>query len=152
MKILFVCTGNTCRSPMAEGILRSLAKERNINVEVKSVGISVFDGEKASKNTIEAMKKIGIDISEHKASQLHKDLVEEVDLILTLSRSHKEFVLSSYPSSKNKLFTLTEYAYGVEKDIEDPFGRSLSVYEKTRDEIYQAVIQIKEKIVKREDD
>lgn len=150
MKILFVCTGNTCRSPMAEGILRFLTKEKDMNLEIKSVGISVYDGEKASKNTIEAMKKIGIDISEHKASQIHRDLVEEVDLILTLSRSHKEFILSNYPSSKNKVFTLTEYTYGVEKDIEDPFGRSLSVYEKTRDEIYQALIQIK--IVKLEAD
>lgn len=143
MKILFVCTGNTCRSPMAEGILRAMGNEKNMNVEVKSAGISVYDGERASKNTIEAMKKIGIDISEHKASQLHKDLVEEADLILTMSYSHKDFILANYPSSRNKLFTLTECAYGVEKDIEDPFGRSLPVYEKTRDEIYQAVMQIR---------
>lgn len=143
MKILFVCTGNTCRSPMAEGILRFLTKEKDMNLQIKSAGIAVYDGEKASKNTIEAMKKIGIDISEHKASQIHRDLVEEVDLILTLSRSHKEFIVLNYPSSKNKIFTLTEYAYGVEKDIEDPFGRSLAVYEKTRDEIYQAVMQVR---------
>lgn len=143
MRILFVCTGNTCRSPMAEGILKSIGNKNNMDLEIKSVGISVYDGEKASKNSIEAMKKIGIDISEHEATQLRRDLVEEADLILTMSNSHKEFILSNYPSSRNKLFTLTEYVYGVEKDIEDPFGRSLSVYERTRDEIYQAIMQMK---------
>ena len=142
MRILFVCTGNTCRSPMAEGILKSIGNKNNMDLEIKSVGISVYDGEKASKNSIEAMKKIGIDISEHEATQLRRDLVEEADLILTMSTSHKKFILSNYPSSRDKLFTLTEYVYGVEKDIEDPFGRSLSVYERTRDEIYQAVEKI----------
>lgn len=142
MKILFVCTGNTCRSPMAEGILRSLAKINDMKLEVKSAGTSAYDGEKVSKNSIEAMKKLGIDISEHKATQLHKDLGEESDLILTMSSSHKELILLKYPSSKNKLFTLNEYAYNVEKDIEDPFGRDLTIYENTRDEIYQAIKKI----------
>ncbi|MDR7856960.1 low molecular weight protein arginine phosphatase [Tissierella sp.] len=143
MKVLFVCTGNTCRSPMAEGILKSIAKEKGLDIDVDSVGISAYDGSQASPNSIEAMKKIKIDISKHKASQLHRDLVDESDLILTLSQSHKEFILSNYPQAKDKLFTLLKYAYGEEKDVADPFGRNLAYYERTRDEIYEAIMQFK---------
>lgn len=136
---------------MAEGILKSLASKENINIEVKSAGISVYEGEDAGENTIEAMREIGINMLGHKSTQIYKNLVDEVDLILTMSSSHKKFILLNYPYSKDKLFTLTEYAYGIDKDIMDPFGRSLVVYEKTRDEIYQVIIEIKTKIFKSEE-
>lgn len=142
MKILIVCTGNTCRSPMAEGIFRSLGQERGLDILVKSVGIAVFDGENASTNAIKAMENINIDISTHKSSQFHKGLVEEYDLILTMANSHKETIVLNFPDSKDKVFTLLEYAYKVEKDVEDPFGKNLILYENTRDEIYEAILNI----------
>ncbi|CAK7049092.1 protein tyrosine phosphatase [Tissierella sp. P1] len=142
MIVLFVCTGNTCRSPMAEGILKSIAKEKKLSLEVKSAGISVFDGDNASRNSIEAMKKIGIDISKHKARQLHRDLVDEADLILTMSRPHKEIIISNFPSAKDKIFALLEYVYKIDKDIADPYGGNLLLYEHTREEIYKAIKKI----------
>lgn len=142
MIVLFVCTGNTCRSPMAEGILKSIAKEKKLSLEVKSAGISVFDGDNASRNSIEAMKKIGIDISKHKARQLHRDLVDEADLILTMSRPHKEIIISNFPSAKDKIFALLEYVYKIDKDIADPYGGNLLLYEYTREEIYKAIKKI----------
>lgn len=142
MIVLFVCTGNTCRSPMAEGILKSIAEEKNLDLKVSSAGISVFDGDNASKNSINAMKKIGINISQHEARQLHRDLIDEADLILTMSKSHKEFIRANFSSAKDKVFTLLEYVDKIDKDIGDPYGGNLSLYEHTRDEIYQAIEKI----------
>ncbi|HAE92070.1 protein-tyrosine phosphatase [Tissierella praeacuta DSM 18095] len=142
MKILFICTGNTCRSPMAEGILKFMIEKNNLNIEVESAGISVFHGDNASKNSIEAMKKIGIDISRHRAKQIHGELVNDARLILTMSKSHKDFIILNFPRSRDKVFTLLEYAYKLDKDVVDPFGGRLTVYENTRDEIYRAIEKI----------
>ncbi len=139
MKILFVCTGNTCRSPMAEGILNKLAKEKNLSVRGSSAGIMTMDGLEASRNSILAMEKIGIDISKHRSRQVNASLIETSDLILTMSRSHKMAILGSYEASRGKVFTLLEYAKNISKDILDPYGRELEVYENTREEIKGAI-------------
>lgn len=142
MKVLFVCTGNTCRSPMAEGILRQMAKDKGLDIEVGSAGIAVYDGDLAAKNSIDAMKEINIDISQHRSAQLHRAMIEEYDLILTMSSGHKHGILSNFPRSGDKVFTLLEYAYGTNKDVADPYGGSLGIYLETRDEIYGAIEEI----------
>lgn len=139
MKVLFVCTGNTCRSPMAEGILNHIANEKNLPIEVSSAGISVFDGDSAAANAVKAMGNINIDISKHISQEINKQLIEKMDLILTMSNSHKDFILLNYPEAKDKIFTLMEYSYDEEKNVADPFGGPLSVYEKTRDQLYNAI-------------
>lgn len=147
MKILFVCTGNTCRSPMAEGILKSMAKERNLDIKVGSAGVSVLPGDRAARNAIKTMADLGLDISKHSSSQMNYELAEEFDLILTMSNSHRDIILSEFPQTREKTFTLMDYAYGNNGNVIDPFGGSLDMYEKTRDEIYEALEKILMKII-----
>ncbi|GFN36846.1 low molecular weight protein arginine phosphatase [Tepidimicrobium xylanilyticum] len=142
MKILFVCTGNTCRSPMAQVLLEKIAKDKGLNIEVKSAGIFALDGQKASANAIEVMKQEGIDLENHRARIIHRDLLEEADLILTMSKSHKEALLSKFDFVKGKVYTLKEYAYGKEEDIEDPFGGDIRDYRRAKEEIKEALKQL----------
>ena len=127
---------------MAQGILRSMVEKKGFDINVSSAGIAAFDGSPAANNAIIAMEKIGIDIKNHKSTILHRELIMNSDLILTMSRNHKDIILSNFPKSKDKVFTLTEYATEEDGDILDPFGGSLEIYEKTRDEIYKLIEQI----------
>lgn len=146
MNILFVCTGNTCRSPMAEALMRKYAQEKGLDVKVKSAGIYAFDGQDASKEAVHVMKEEGIDISSHRSNLLYRNLVEDADLILTMSKSHKEQLLSRYDFLTGKIFTLKEYAYSKEEDIEDPFGRGVEVYRKAKEEIKEAIKAVVERL------
>ena len=142
MNILFVCTGNTCRSPMAQALLEKKASEIGMDIGVKSAGIFALDGQGASKEAIEVLRADGIDIRNHRANMIHRDLLEESDLILTMSISHKEDLLSKYEFTNGKVYTLKEYAYGIEEDVSDPFGGGIRVYERTKYEIEKALKEI----------
>lgn len=127
---------------MAEGILRDLAEKNNLHIQVQSAGTHAAINAPAATFAIEAMKDIGIDISSHKSNQVNSELLEETDLVLTMSKSHKKQLLHQYPSIKDKLFLLNDYAFGRPRDIEDPFGAPLRYYEKARDEIREAIEEI----------
>lgn len=143
MKILIVCTGNTCRSPMTEGIFNELKKD--LDIQVLSAGISAYEGSPMSENAIKSMKGIH-DISHYRAKMVNADLVEEADLILTMTKMHRDILITSYKGIEDKTYLLNDYAFGVENDIEDPFGGSLEVYDRARNEIYRAVKNIINKI------
>ncbi len=128
---------------MAEGLLNSIAKKNNLDIEAKSAGVYAFDGDVANKNAVSALEALGIDISGHKSQHVSKELVDEVDLILTMSRSHKKTLIMNYPNAEDKIFLLNEYAFDDERDIADPFGRDLHNYQITRDEILKALKSIK---------
>lgn len=161
MNILFVCTGNTCRSPMAEGIFKDMLKKNNIeNIKVSSAGISVFPGEHANEKAIAVLKEKGINIEEHRASQL-SDEIDNADLILTMTSGHKKIIADYFKNKtgepSTRLFTLKEFAAKISEerltdpDIHDPYGLSYKMYEKSRDEIEKELNKILRNIDKLEE-
>ncbi|GIP19035.1 protein-tyrosine-phosphatase [Paenibacillus montaniterrae] len=109
-RILFLCTGNTCRSPMAEAFLKGLAHEKGLILAVRSAGISTVDGLPVSTNSKHALERRGI---QHQGSSvaMNEEALHWADLILTMTTSHKREVMRRYPEVMDKLYTLKEYAY-----------------------------------------
>lgn len=118
LRILFVCTGNTCRSPMAEAILRKLANERGLQLEVKSAGVAATDGAPISRHAEAVLRDHNIDDTITSQS-LRLETLRESDLVLTLTQAHKEHVIRSYPEVMGKIYTLKEYAEDDENVLRD---------------------------------
>ena len=150
MKIMFICTGNICRSAMAEGILKKIVKERNLDIEVYSCGIYAEDGDYATYNAIEAAKYYDVDISNHRATNIRNSQIEEMDIILCATNSHKNMVIAMYPNLVTKVYTMKEYAEidenGKYMDIKDPWGYDMNVYMNCIQEIKYCIENLVEKI------
>ncbi|MBQ7876502.1 MAG: low molecular weight protein arginine phosphatase [Clostridia bacterium] len=137
MRVLFVCTGNTCRSPMAEGIFNSLSEgafSRGLYAE----------GGGANPKAIATMEQMNIDISNHVSTQLTRDDINDSLLVLTMTKAHKMAILSVMPDAKDKVFTIGEYADGG--DVIDPYGGGETVYKACADELYEYIERIVEKL------
>ncbi|AKL93722.1 protein-tyrosine-phosphatase YwlE [Clostridium aceticum] len=128
--ILFVCTGNTCRSSMAEALLKDLLEKYGLeNVRVLSAGTAAVKGDRASRASVEIMRERDLCLQEHRARPLTKALIEEADLILTMTANHKKTVLDMLPEAREKVYTLKEYVNGGEK-MEDVLDAINRVYQK----------------------
>ncbi len=132
MKIVFVCEGNTCRSPMAEALMRKRLQEVGVeNVEVSSAGIWANDSSRPSENAVIVMKELfGLDISGHRSSILTLERIQGSDLVLTMTGEEAEFLRRVFPRERTKIYNIGEYATGEIVDVEDPFGGQKEVYER----------------------
>ena len=128
-KILFVCSGNTCRSPMAEGIAKKVFPEHQI--EVSSAGAAALDGLPASSSAIEVAGKNSVGLSKHRSKLLNRTLVREADLIVTMSSMQRETVGVIEPSALEYTYMLTDLCGEEATDIPDPIGQTPEVYEET---------------------
>ena len=133
-KLMYICTGNICRSAMAHIMMKEEIKNRGLEneIEVYSCGTFAEDGDHASFNAIETMEYYGLDLRLHRATNIRNSKIEEMDLILCATKEHKRFVLQMYPNLKDKVFTMKEYAHsGInddDLDIKDPWGYGMPTF------------------------
>ncbi|MGD0622723.1 MAG: low molecular weight protein arginine phosphatase [Thermacetogeniaceae bacterium] len=159
LRILFVCTGNTCRSPIAEGLCRSFLGHFRLQeeVEVASAGLYAMAGGPASREAVAIMAERGIDLSGHKTACLTGEQVRSADLILTMEEHHRRRLLEQFSEAVGKAFVLKEYVaapadeapatqVGTNRagryDIMDPFGQSKEVYLRCAMELASAVADV----------
>ena len=135
-KIIFVCSGNTCRSPMAEGLFKKYLADKGVtDIEVSSAGISAFPGDEVSQNSVLVAKDRGVDISFHRARQLTVRHIENADLLICMTESHGN-AISKYCDS-SKIMTL---------NVSDPYGGNPDIYENCAKQIESYFPQILEKL------
>ncbi len=136
-KVIFVCTENTCRSPIAEGIFRKVVAERGIQLEILSAGIFARAGQTASKEAVQVSLEKGIDISKHQAIALDHEIMASADLIITMTDKQKSLVEGICPDYEEKIYTLKEFNGKEIKElnIKDPLGGDVLAYRNCANEL-----------------
>jgi len=152
-KIIFVCTGNTCRSPMAQAMATQIFAEAGLECEVLSAGVNAWANQPASRHAISAMEEGGLCLLSHKASVVSDALLDGATLVLTMTGGHKAMLVMEYPGVADIVFTLGEYALaendgvGAQKhvyaiDVSDPFGGSLEEYRACATQIREMLVRV----------
>lgn len=149
--ILLVCTGNSCRSVMAWGMLKQILKDKG-DYKIITAGISAIEGMQPTLQTIQVMSEKGIDVSSHRSSLLTDEMLKAADLILVMEARHKENILGRAPQSQNKVHLLREFGRIRKEnelfipDIPDPIGKSIDFYRKVSDIIKESIERVAKKL------
>ena len=136
-KVLMVCTGNTCRSPMAAGWLNQKLADKGWVAE--SAGVAAWGGDGASPEAVEVMREIGVDISAHRNRKLTRALVDEAAIILAMTDGHRREIERRFPEAAAKVRLVKSFGAAPAEDVADPFGASVDAYRHVRDELIQAL-------------
>lgn len=146
--VLFICSGNSCRSPIAKGIFDKMLEKKN--VFIYSAGTIATSGNLPSEFAVIAAQKYGADINHHLSAPLTKELINDADLILVMSPKHKDHVIELVLQAQSKTFLLREYAFGIKEEVEDPIGAPLEVFEKVaaviNESLEKVALDIKERL------
>ena len=140
--ILFVCTGNVCRSPMAEGLMRNFLRERT-DITILSAGMNAPNGASASQPAVAALSELGIDLRSFRSQPVTEELLERCTHVFTMTRDHRRMIDLLFPEHGEKVRLLGEFSRGG-GDVPDPIGQGLSTYKRCRDVIKSALEQIRD--------
>jgi protein-tyrosine-phosphatase len=148
MRVLFVCSGNTCRSPLAETLFRRLLDESGrTDIEVFSAGTGAYEGSPASEGAYLVALEAGLDLSAHRARLLDRTMVKEADLLLAMSRGHVSRV--ERLGGEGKVHLLSEYAGlgGEEPEIRDPYGGDVDGYRTTLEQLERLLVPARDRLL-----
>ncbi len=142
-KVIFLCTGNICRSPMGEALLKKAFENENDallqNLEIISAGTSTVDGMPPSANSVEALRRIDVDISDYRSSYLTQEMVDEAFAIFAMASSHIDILKAHYKNLPERVFTVMQMIEGSNRvDVPDPYGCGIDEYLDVRDDVAYA--------------
>ena len=140
--ILFVCTGNICRSPMAEYMLASRLSDKT-DWDVRSAGVFAGNGMVASRLSVETLDEIGIDMRSHRSRALGRELVDWASVVVVMTGSHRDQISTLFPDAMEKVFLLKSFDPECRSgDVEDPIGLPIGVYRSVRGQVESALPEL----------
>ncbi len=150
--VLFVCSGNSCRSPMAEAMMHKMLAN-DTNVKVNSAGLFALEGMRANEHAIRTMEKEGVDLSKHRSRQLTRQMAQDADIIVVMTQDHKEAITHFAADVASKVFLLSEFEEDEEmrgRDIADPIAQPLEGYQRCFAQMKSSIANLVLKLVRKE--